>query len=259
MKLITVGSDPEVFLSNGDDIISAIGLLGGTKRQPKQHGSVFVQEDNVLGEFNIPPVDNRVDFIKYNLEGIKAIEDITGMDVSIIASHTFSEDYLKCQPPQARKFGCRPDQNAWTGCKNLPPKGDITLRSAGGHIHLGVDVDRSEVTDIVKCLDLVLGFPSVLWDRDTRRKELYGKAGAFRFKRYGLEYRSLSNFWLAESELIGWVYDSIEQLFNNYTYILTLVNRYGDVIPEVINTNNQVLATQIMNRHYLEEVFYECG
>jgi hypothetical protein len=39
------------------------------------------------------------------------------------------------------------------------------------------------------------------------RRELYGKAGAFRPKPYGVEYRVLSNRWLNSEALIRWVYN----------------------------------------------------
>ncbi len=32
---------------------------------------------------------------------------------------------------------------------------------------------------------MILGLQSVLLDPDTRRRRMYGKAGAFRFKKYG--------------------------------------------------------------------------
>ena len=57
-------------------------------------------------------------------------------------------------------------------------------------------------------LDMYLGLPSLIWDRDTKRRSLYGDFGAFRPKPYGLEYRVLSNAWLAHTRTIGFVYRS---------------------------------------------------
>ncbi len=61
---------------------------------------------------------------------------------------------------------------------------------------------------LVKQLDYFLGIPSLLLDKDEERRHLYGKAGAFRPKPYGVEYRVLSNFWLKSPELMRWVYNT---------------------------------------------------
>lgn len=52
---------------------------------------------------------------------------------------------------------------------------------------------------IIPLLDLFVGIPSVLIDRDEgakERRKQYGKAGDFRYQPHGIEYRTLSNFWL---------------------------------------------------------------
>ena len=56
---IFFGCDPEFFLKDKTGkFISAIGLVGGSKEEPKAIGNgCFVQEDNVAVEFNIPPVN----------------------------------------------------------------------------------------------------------------------------------------------------------------------------------------------------------
>ena len=48
----------------------------------------------------------------------------------------------------------------------------------------------------------------MLLDDGAKRRELYGKAGAYRVKPYGVEYRVLSNFWLKSPALMQWVYDN---------------------------------------------------
>jgi len=59
-------------------------------------------------------------------------------------------------------------------------------------------------------MDLYLGVPSVLMDKGELRKQLYGKAGAYRMKPYGVEYRTLSNFWIFSDTTIGWVWDNTD-------------------------------------------------
>jgi len=58
-----IGADPEVFITNEKgDIISGIGLIGGTKKEPRKVSCGAVQEDNVLGEFNITAASSRSAF-----------------------------------------------------------------------------------------------------------------------------------------------------------------------------------------------------
>jgi len=60
----------------------------------------------------------------------------------------------------------------------------------------------------VKFIDLFTAIPSVLLDPGEggkARRELYGKAGSFRYTPYGLEYRTLSNYWMADIALFALV------------------------------------------------------
>jgi len=56
-------------------------------------------------------------------------------------------------------------------------------------------------------MDLFVGFRLAEVDKDTRRRELYGKAGAIRFKPYGIEYRTPSNYWIMSEHNIAAVWD----------------------------------------------------
>lgn len=94
-------------------------------------------------------------------------------------------------------------------------------------------------------MDLFLGVGSVLLDKDTKRRALYGKAGAMRMKKFGCEYRVLSNFWIFDDELIRWV-------FNNTIKALEFVNMGGiitnpDDIIKCINTCDKELALEIID------------
>lgn len=60
---------------------------------------------------------------------------------------------------------------------------------------------------MVKLLDIFLGIPSVIIDPDKKRRELYGKAGAFRLTKYGVEYRTLSSYMMSEDYILNLVWD----------------------------------------------------
>jgi hypothetical protein len=68
-------------------------------------------------------------------------------------------------------------------------------------------VDRRQ--ELVQLLDIVLGNTCVMIDRDPLQKERrkhYGRAGEYRLPDHGLEYRTLSNFWLRDYALASFVF-----------------------------------------------------
>jgi hypothetical protein len=79
------------------------------------------------------------------------------------------------------------------------------LRVAAGHVHVGWTEDANildarhlrHCRDLVKQFDWFLGAWSIRHDKDLTRRKLYGKAGSYRPKPYGMEYRTLSNFWIS--------------------------------------------------------------
>ena len=64
---------------------------------------------------------------------------------------------------------------------------------------------------VIRMCDLFLGIPSLLLDRDPTskdRRKLYGGAGSHRIRnKYGVEYRSLSNFWVSRPSLVELIYN----------------------------------------------------
>ncbi|CCE60774.1 COOH.NH2 ligase [Pseudomonas phage tf] len=217
-----VGSDPELFVGRDGNVLTAIGLIGGSKDSPLAVPLGALQEDNVLLEYNIDPASSFEEFQRNILgvleEGRSALAK-HGLDVIRgLSSHIYDESTLMQAGEQAWVFGCEPDYNAWTKNVNEMPR-DVHpfLRTAGGHLHIGFDhimpVTKAESRKVVKMCDLLLGLPSVLLDPDEERKQLYGKAGACRLKPYGPEYRTLSNFWLFSNDLIKWAYDGAVAAF----------------------------------------------
>lgn len=131
---VSLGADPELFLRNEDDIVSAIGLIGGSKDEPipiseKGH---FIQEDNVLVEYNIPPSMNKEEFvsnIKYCMDYISELATIHNLTISDVASHMMDPKYLNCK--QSQQFSCERDANAYTQSLNPIIDANTNLRSAG--------------------------------------------------------------------------------------------------------------------------------
>jgi hypothetical protein len=252
MENIKIGADPELFLERDGEIISAEGMIGGTKDIPKAISKAghAIQEDNVMVEFNIPPSETREDFI-FNINFVKSyldtLAEMKGCKLNFSASAELDPKYLATD--QAQHFGCEPDFNVYLRGENTPPCGTGELRSCGGHIHIGYDNPSEEQTiRIAYAMDMVLGLESLALDKDDKRRSMYGKAGSFRFKDYGLEYRTLSNFWIQNDELIGWAYDkTLEALaLVESGKIDELIEEYGTVVEAAINKNDKQLALHIL-------------
>lgn len=201
----TIGADPEFFVAKGGKPISAHGLIPGNKKVPHKVGDGAVQVDGMALEFNINPSYNEEEFIK-NLDSVMAtiMSMVPGYDFYSHPVADFGLEYIQAQPEEAKILGCEPDYNAYTMQANPTPDGEKPFRTASGHIHIGwtngvdpFDADHfNACARLARTLDYTLGVPSLLWDKDDRRRELYGKAGAFRPKPYGMEYRTLSCAWL---------------------------------------------------------------
>ena len=212
MAGMTFGCDPELFVLNTktNKFVTAEGLIPGTKAEPYAVKDGAVQVDGMAAEFNIDPVSTFADFDAKIQSVMDQLGKMLPKDHKLVQSPAvvFDEDVWNDTPMKAKELGCTPDFNAWTGEVNPPPHCDNErLRTASGHLHIGWtnDASMSDIQHIAACRDLVrqldyyLGAWSIQQDPDPTRRLLYGKAGAMRFKPYGVEYRVLSNFWLKDT------------------------------------------------------------
>lgn len=262
-KLAKLASDPEMFAQSLETgrLTSVAGMLGADKHNKKSlTDDVRIQEDNVLVEFDINPHSNFEDFNVNMQLGVdlcrKEVAKI-GQDVAVgISSHIFSAEELQSFHKSAFEFGCEPDYNALTGMRNpKPAAADAGLRTAGGHIHFGYDQHQPVDTDSQKILgvmcDYFLGLPAMLIDEDDRRRELYGKAGACRFKPYGIEYRTLSNFWVFEEAKRQWAWAQAQKAYESmssgqFSELILIVS--PEDVQRVINNNDRKMAEQLVFR-----------
>ena len=258
MKNVTIGSDPEIFLfdTQAGKFVSAIPFCEGTKEHPfrlENSGFRSLHHDNVALEVNINPVKNKKDFVDEIVYMLNYVKEYlpNHLEYRVCSSVEFDANQLDCK--EAQEFGCAISFDAWTESFNQPPEGAETpLRTCGGHIHIGYDdPDLEQSINLIKAMDLYLGVPSVLMDGDAKRREMYGKAGDCRVTNYGVEYRSLSNFWLNSIKLMGWAYDNtmaaIEFASNNQLSV-----KDNEEIPSCINENNIELAKELVNKYKLQ-------
>lgn len=213
-----LGSDPELFLHKGGSFVSAVGIIPGTKDNPVPIPGLpdgfTVQHDNVALELGIPPAQNAEEFsqfIKTAIYGAKA-NFHSGLSHSLASCVEFPAHELRTA--EARHFGCEPDYDAWLGGKENPKPTPPTpnLRSCGGHVHIETKLDKLRV---VRGCDYYLGLPSVVLDTSGQaRRQIYGKPGAYRPKPYGVEYRTLSNFWIFTHSYRVWVWKACERVLD---------------------------------------------
>lgn len=246
------GADPEVFLVNQQGKHIAInGLINADKWNPMQIPDMpegfTLQEDNVALEYGIPPAATSEEFISH----IQSVMDVSrkwlpeGVTFSKLSCVVFEDDQLV--HPMARVFGCEPDYCAYTKKANPRPRPDHPgMRSAGGHVHVET---QEHPLQVIKAMDLFLAVPSVIMDDGKERKKLYGKAGAFRPKPYGVEYRTLSNFWMFDKKLIDWVWRNTERALSNLK-----AGTMSDHVEECINNNDEKIARALINEFNLEVV-----
>ena len=220
---VLVGADPEVFVRNKEGRFrSAHGLIPGTKKEPYKVQDGAIQVDGMALEFNIDPADTKEKFI-HNIGSVlgQLANAVPDYELAIVPTARFHWRHMRAQPEEALELGCEPDYDAYTEKQNPRPNNRATMRTAAGHVHIGFiptnDADPLSAEHMQRCitlvkhLDVFLGMPSLIWDKDVLRRKMYGKAGAFRPKSYGVEYRTLSNAWLKNPELVGFVFDAVQR------------------------------------------------
>lgn len=226
MSTITIGADPEVFITNNGKFISAHNIVLGTKEHPASCAGGATQVDGVAAEFNVDPSESLEEFKENLLCVMDHLTNTIRMELpkaNLLASPTaiFDEDYFNSLPQEATLLGCSPDYNAWkNGEENDPPSTDEPFRTGAGHVHIGFtefenphDEDHfSKCIELTKMLDLTLFIKSLSWDDDVKRRSLYGNPGSFRPKHFGVEYRPPSNKWLTREETIDDVYNTTHKV-----------------------------------------------
>jgi len=260
--MFTIGADIEVFLSKDGELTSAIGVVHGTKDEPiyvkKEIGLSY---DNVAAEFTVPVAHSVDEFVDGITEAYAALLKYLPNEytVKILPSADFPVSQLNSR--WAWEFGCDADYNVWTMEENKTEcEKDSTLRTCGGHVHVGHELLTQDEPRwmMVRMMDYTLGAFSALFDSSEealKRRQLYGKPGCYRKTDYGVEYRTLSNFWTQNSTLMRAVYHLTEDALylvkeDNFIDLLMAVN--PDNMQEMILQGDDDTAL-----HYIEQVLWD--
>jgi hypothetical protein len=241
IKDFKLGSDPELFMREAKGkkpYVSAFNLIPGTKKKPHPVAGGFVQHDGMAAEFNIEPAKTPLEFVANNKRVLIELSKLAPTHEFVnIPCVTFSKKVWDSVVKEERELGCEPDLNAYTGEINRPPSDAVDFRTGSGHIHIGW-TEGEDIKDeghkeacmmLIKELDLYLGAP-MAWldgsDAAIKRRELYGKAGAFRIKPYGVEYRVLPNSWVGNDILTEWVFNNARLAFGKLLEGETLAGKF---------------------------------
>lgn len=260
MNRHTIGTDPEFFVKKDGKYINAEHHFPGTKDEPyAMKSGAGLQTDNVAVEFASPVGVDAEDFIKKLQATFSELHAMLPKELSLdmAASAEFDEEELNT--PQAQAFGCSPSYDAWRLCENEQPNAERSnLRSTGAHIHIGKAEDDGNdflydpygKVNTVKMCDAFHGIISIVLDTDersVRRRKLYGKAGEHRPTEYGVEYRTLSSFWLRSPNLVMLIdsltTDALKAVREEYYEKVIEELGGGENIQNIINTGD-VLAAQ---------------
>jgi len=232
-----MGCDPEFFFKSGDKIIEASkilpkdGLAVGSRMLTQSSSNPASPKfiiDGVQAELNPRPYACRANLGNELKECFRLLNtDVLQkqkVGISFEGMIELPKEDMDKLTEESKKFGCAPSKNMYTKKTSVitvdPSK--YRFRSAGGHIHISGDGSRGNMTELfhkkpgltVRLLDLVVGNTCVLVDRDpyqVERRKVYGRAGEYRLPEYGIEYRTLSNFWLQSYQLMSLTFGLVRQ------------------------------------------------
>ena len=241
---ITIGHDSEFGLRRDGAILSALDHL-----TPFETLSGRGFPDNMNAEIAINPVKSLKDFHAYTDDLISQVQE---QNFDVVLSPTIKYPDEAMQNPLAYISGCNPDFCAYTGMENNAPdfKTMDSTRSAGGHIHVGVEGLNKE--EWVMWMDLFVGLPLLSREPLNDRRKLYGGPGAYRDKPYGAEYRTLSNIWIQDPELREFVYEGTMKAVEK-----AQSSSFRDSVPQwervpsAIATHDINLASQVIDQAYI--------
>jgi hypothetical protein len=220
------GCDPELMLKDGSTYVSAINVVEGSPEHRLEIEGHEFYYDNVLAEFAMKPATSKTEALANLRECLELFAEVVNPCKLVAQAYQAYPDNIwgNLDPdtgePIAATAGCAIDRCGYTVKDMKAPKEIIqgtTERSGGGHVHLGderllrgygVYLAPSAVL-----MDLFIGIPSLFLDKDptsAQRRKIYGQAGRFRICDYGMEYRTLGNFWLKSPKIAGLMYDLCE-------------------------------------------------
>lgn len=257
---LTLGADPEMFVFSGNKLLPAFEFL------PHKDSKENIYWDGFQAEWKYDHdgahcQNNLVKYTRERLIQLTAIAKTAKKDarLSLDTVVRVPKEILESARPEHVELGCQPSYNAyWMKGKPVYDPRKLPYRFAGGHMHFGTwTPQRPNYDKIVRTLDSILGVwaVGVAQHMDSPiRRQYYGLAGEYRKPKYksgyGVEYRSLSNFWLASPGILQLTWDigrlSVRLAGSRYRKLWASFD--GEAV-EVINSCDVKRAGQILRRN----------
>lgn len=292
------GCDPEFFLKKDGKIVGSEKYIPeeGITRYPEHRdyysneiipaeGPITVIRDGIQVEINPEPSFCR-ELLQENIERTfhRLNDEVLSKNPDVSVDYSVTVDITKEEmdslSEKSKTFGCTPSYNLYDTRADVGVKdaSKYFSRSAGGHIHIGGHKNAGESSvsveflqnpaRIIPVLDLIVGNTCVLVDRDPgnkKRRETYGRAGEYRLPKHGIEYRTLSNFWLRDYALMSMVFGLVRQAIlivwksnEEHDYAKELMSMVNiDDVRNAINNNDRELALKNFNK--IKDFMIEIG
>jgi hypothetical protein len=239
----TMGCDPEIFI-RGKEAVFPAWLMLPSKLKVGQQNELYLKGtsgerayafwDGVQAELVVPPatclqtlsgnIHAGLNQLHNKIQGFRDTMRLVPDSVVKVGAKRMAE-----ATDEQAALQCDPSENIYgMAGQAIPDTRAMRYRFAGGHIHFGIGPANRKnglIERYVRMLDRMLGVWAVgvaaQYDKPLRRK-YYGLAGQYRLPSHGLEYRTLSNFWLIDPAVyhatfemaraaIGMVWSNLDQ------------------------------------------------
>lgn len=253
-----MGCDPELFLADSQGaLLPAFDVLPDKQTNP---GYFW---DGFQAEFTTVPktcLFRTAAQLASQLNAIKRHVELTHPGMSVLKTDVVEvpRATMARVSDQHAALGCDPSHNLY-GMRTAIPEDARTLpyRFTGGHIHFGcpkIAADQEYAARIVQNLDKVLAVWSVgvaaTYEKSKIRRRYYGLAGEFRLPKHGLEYRTLSNFWLSSAPLFHITFELARVIMRATSYgLLDFWHCDQQLVIDIVNNYDVELARRVLRRN----------
>lgn len=274
-KKFSLGSDPEMFVFSGNKLMPAFQFLPPKGKDVKLYWDGF-QAEWKYDHYGNQCLNTLVMCTRQNMINLRERALVHDKDarLSLVNVVRIPRETLEQAEGQHVELGCLPSYNAYgLRGEDVPNPRTLPFRFAGGHMHFGSWTRKPQYKRIVETLDRVLGVWAVgaarHMDNPVRRR-YYGLPGEFRKPMYanlkynpytgrvdevgqqhGVEYRTLSNFWLASPGIMQLTWDlgrMCVRIAQSLKYNNLWVSTQDETV-DVIKNCDYERATQIIKRN----------